>query len=170
MVFDILSPGNRVMEMLKKEQFYDRYGVAEYYIYDPDDNARVGWRREAGQWHRINEGHGWISPLLGVRFELPIVTLVMYRPDGRRFKRLPNWCNVRKPSARRKKLPWRSRSGRPPTSGAPHWSGCNGSVTRPAVRRPELAGLCRAACLAWSVGASAAMPGRGIGSCAAVAR
>ena len=85
-VFEILSPGNRVMEMLKKEQFYDRYGVAEYYVYDPNDNELVGWRREAGQWQRIDEVNGWISPLLGVRFELTTETLVIYRPDGSRFE------------------------------------------------------------------------------------
>ena len=85
-VFEILSPGNRVMEMLKKEQFYDRYGVAEYYVYDPDDNELVGWRREAGQWQRIDEMNGWISPLLGVRFELTTETLVIYRPDGSQFE------------------------------------------------------------------------------------
>jgi Uma2 family endonuclease len=85
-VFEILSPGNRAMEMLKKAQFYERYGVAEYYVYDPDDNELVGWRREAGQWQRIDEVHGWISPLLGVRFELTTETLVMYRPDGSRFE------------------------------------------------------------------------------------
>jgi len=85
-VFEVLSPRNRVMEMLKKEQFYDRYGVTEYYVYDPDDNELVGWRREAGQWQWIDEVHGWISPLLGVRFELMAETLVMYRPDGSRFE------------------------------------------------------------------------------------
>lgn len=85
-VFEILSPGNRAMEMLKKEQFYDRYGVEEYYVYDPDDNELVGWRREAGQWQRIDEVHGWFSPLLGVRFELTNETLVMYRPDGSQFE------------------------------------------------------------------------------------
>jgi Uma2 family endonuclease len=85
-VFEILSPGNRVMEMLKKEQFYDRYGVGEYYVYDPDDNELVGWRREAEQWQQIDAVHGWISPWLGVRFELTTETLVMYRPDGSRFE------------------------------------------------------------------------------------
>ncbi|MFN9866660.1 MAG: Uma2 family endonuclease, partial [Pseudanabaena sp.] len=34
-VFEILSPGNRLKEMTKKLQFYDRHGVEEYYIYDP---------------------------------------------------------------------------------------------------------------------------------------
>jgi hypothetical protein len=55
-------------------------------VYDPDDNELVGWRREAGQWQRIDEVHGWISPLLGVRFELTNETLVMYRPDGSQFE------------------------------------------------------------------------------------
>jgi Uma2 family endonuclease len=36
-VFEVLSPGNRLGEMLKKLRFYERYGVEEYYIYDPDD-------------------------------------------------------------------------------------------------------------------------------------
>ena len=74
------------MEMLKKEQFYEQYGVAEYYVYDPDDNELVGWRRVAGQWQRIDAVNGWMSPLLGVRFELTPETLVVYRPDGSQFE------------------------------------------------------------------------------------
>src|SRR6266478_4161492 len=34
-VFEVLSPGNRFGEMLKKFRFYEHYGVEEYYIYDP---------------------------------------------------------------------------------------------------------------------------------------
>src|SRR5262245_8223447 len=30
-VFEVLSPGNRLAELIKKFQFYDRYGVEEYY-------------------------------------------------------------------------------------------------------------------------------------------
>jgi Uma2 family endonuclease len=35
-VFEILSPGNRLAEMTAKFEFYDRHGAEEYYIYDPD--------------------------------------------------------------------------------------------------------------------------------------
>src|SRR3954447_23611950 len=35
-VFEVLSPGNRFGEMLRKFEFYQRYGVEEYYIYNPD--------------------------------------------------------------------------------------------------------------------------------------
>ena len=34
-VFEILSPGNTVKEMVKKYKFYEHYGVEEYYLYDP---------------------------------------------------------------------------------------------------------------------------------------
>lgn len=46
MVFEILSPGNRPSEMLRKFKFYERYGVQEYYLYDPDDVELTGWLGE----------------------------------------------------------------------------------------------------------------------------
>jgi Uma2 family endonuclease len=85
-IFEVLSPGNRVMEMLKKEQFYEQYGVMEYYVYDPDDNELAGWQRVAGQWQRIDTVDKWVSPLLGIRFELIPETLVISRPDGSQFE------------------------------------------------------------------------------------
>jgi Uma2 family endonuclease len=35
-VFEILSPDNTVLEMSRKLLFYQRYGVLEYYVFDPD--------------------------------------------------------------------------------------------------------------------------------------
>ncbi len=46
-VFEILSPGNRLQEMARKLAFYDRYGVQEYYLYDPCRNDLAGWIRTA---------------------------------------------------------------------------------------------------------------------------
>src|SRR3712207_3605707 len=34
-VFEVLAPSNRPPEMRAKLEFYQRYGVEEYYIYDP---------------------------------------------------------------------------------------------------------------------------------------
>ncbi len=45
-VFEVLSPGNTLAEMALKWQFYDRYGVEEYYLYDPDKNDLTGWQRQ----------------------------------------------------------------------------------------------------------------------------
>jgi Uma2 family endonuclease len=84
-VFEILSPGNRMGEMNKKLKFYERYGVAEYYIYDPDKIDLTGWLRVEQQLEPIDEIQGWVSPQLGIKFELEPDTLTIYRPDGDRF-------------------------------------------------------------------------------------
>ncbi|MGA9380410.1 MAG: Uma2 family endonuclease [Phormidium sp.] len=84
-VFEILSPGNRAGKMADKLLFYQRYGVEEYYIYDPDDIELVGLQRSGDWLEKIEEMNGWISPLLGIRFELKEDTLEIYRPDGQKF-------------------------------------------------------------------------------------
>lgn len=86
-VFEILSPSNSQQEMEKKLLFYDRYGVEEYYIYDPDDNQLQGWlRSEAGAGlDTIPEMANWVSPRLQIRFELSETQLTIYRPDGKPF-------------------------------------------------------------------------------------
>jgi Uma2 family endonuclease len=84
-VFEVLSPGNRVMEMTRKFWFYDKYGVEEYYIYDPDTGELSGWERADGELTEIATMAGWVSPRLGVRFEIEGGELALYRPDGRRF-------------------------------------------------------------------------------------
>jgi Uma2 family endonuclease len=84
-VFEILSPGNRVKEMTRKLKFYDRYGVEEYYIYDPDDNELEGLQRWEGSLELIEEINNWVSPRLGIQFVLTEETLEIYRPDGEKF-------------------------------------------------------------------------------------
>ena len=84
-VFEILSPGNSLKEMAKKLQFYDRYGVEEYYLYDPDKVDLTGWLRSEDGLEVIEEMAGWVSPRLGIRFELAEGELIIYRPDGERF-------------------------------------------------------------------------------------
>jgi Uma2 family endonuclease len=84
-VFEILSPGNRMGEMNRKQQFYERYGVEEYYVYDPDKNDLTGWIKEAERLLPIDEIDGWVSPKLKIKFELESHTLTIYRPDGEPF-------------------------------------------------------------------------------------
>ncbi|MCO6480148.1 MAG: Uma2 family endonuclease [Phaeodactylibacter sp.] len=84
-VFEILSPGNRAGEMAKKFEFYQHYGVEEYYIYDPHQNKLEGYIRRGEELTAIPEIRQWISPLLGIRFEWTVETLTLYRPDGERF-------------------------------------------------------------------------------------
>jgi Uma2 family endonuclease len=68
-VFEILSPGNRPTAMSDKLRFYERYGVEEYYIYDPDYGTLAGWRRRGRELKKIPRMAGFTSPRLGIRFE-----------------------------------------------------------------------------------------------------
>lgn len=83
-VFEILSPGNSLTEMAKKLEFYNYYGVLEYYLYDPDKNDLTGWLRIKDQLEVITDINNWISPQLKIRFVLG-EELEIYRPDGEKF-------------------------------------------------------------------------------------
>jgi Uma2 family endonuclease len=84
-VFEILSPGNTLKEMIKKQQFYDRHGVEEYYIYNPDTNELTGLQRQDGNLSIIEDITHWTSPRLGIRFVLTPATLQVHYPDGSPF-------------------------------------------------------------------------------------
>lgn len=84
-VFEILSPGNRLAQISKKFKFYERYGVEEYYIYDPDQVDLIGWLRTGEDLEVIETMEGWVSPRLKIRFQCPETGLELYYPDGRRF-------------------------------------------------------------------------------------
>ncbi|MEG4938842.1 Uma2 family endonuclease [Microcoleus sp. F4-D5] len=84
-VFEIRSHNDRQTKMNKKLSFYQRHGVEEYYLYDPETNELQGWQRIEGDLEVIEPMEGWISPRLGVRFELGEDGLEIYRPDGEKF-------------------------------------------------------------------------------------
>jgi Uma2 family endonuclease len=84
-VFEVRSPSNRDAEMAAKLRFYDRHGVDEYYVYDPQGRTFDGYRRDAaGDLVRLADADGYTSPRLGVRFDLAD-ELIVTRPDGLRF-------------------------------------------------------------------------------------
>ncbi len=84
-VFEILSPGNRAGEMENKRQFYERHGVEEYYLYDPDRLTQQGWLLLGDQLRPIAAMEDWESPRLGVKFEIGGEDLWIVGPDGRPF-------------------------------------------------------------------------------------
>jgi Uma2 family endonuclease len=84
-VFEVLSPGNRHGEMIRKFRFYEQYGVDEYYVYDPDHLELNGWLRSGDVLREIPNMNGWVSPRLGIRFESSGDDLRLYTPDGRPF-------------------------------------------------------------------------------------
>ena len=86
-VFEVLSPSNTLREMMDKAAFYQEHGVEELYIYDPDNELAWGHvRDEHGRHKRIDSLDGWVSPRLGIRFDLSGKTLVIHDRDGQRFE------------------------------------------------------------------------------------
>ena len=84
-VFEVLSPGNTAPKMQQKFEFYERYGVEEYYIYDPDRGTLRGWVRQAEKLQPVANMQGWVSPRMGVRFGLSGSDLELYTPNGELF-------------------------------------------------------------------------------------
>jgi Uma2 family endonuclease len=86
-VFEVLSPGNRVGEMVRKHEFYALHGVEEYYIYNPDPQRLElsGYLRQGDKLVEIPSMNGHVSPRLKIRFDFDDAGLKLIRPDGQRF-------------------------------------------------------------------------------------
>ena len=85
-VFEILSPGNSKEEMAKKFLFYDHYGVEEYYIYDPNRNKLSIYTRGLATLRLHRDIAKFVSPRLGIRFEMTKPEMTVYGPDGEPFR------------------------------------------------------------------------------------
>jgi len=84
-VFEILSPSNTKAAIAKKFLFYQKYGVEEYYVYEPFKNQLQGWLRNQATLDEIPGIADWVSPRLKVHFVLTAESLQLYYPDGKAF-------------------------------------------------------------------------------------
>lgn len=94
-VFEVRSPGNSQTEMDKKLVFYDRYGVEEYYLYDPDKGDLSGWLRREGRLDVIEQMLDWVSPRLGIKFNMSGTELQLTYPNGEKFATYVELANLR---------------------------------------------------------------------------
>jgi len=86
-VFEVLSKGNTAREMMDKMAFYERHGVAEYIIFDPETSTLQIWCLDAvGGMKQVAEPQGWTSPALGITFWTAPGTLHAILPDGSRMR------------------------------------------------------------------------------------
>ncbi len=87
-VFEVLSPSNSTMEMIKKLRFYEQYGVEEFIIIDPDKPSFEVWERQEDRLQAIEiKQAGWTSKRMGIHIKKDPesgAVLVTY-PDGRPF-------------------------------------------------------------------------------------
>ncbi len=91
-VIEIISPGNTPSEMMDKLEFYDQFGVEEYYTFDPQKQKFNAWHRQNAHLQYLYTQQEWYSSLLGVTFTLEVAKnspnygLVVTRKDGTRFE------------------------------------------------------------------------------------
>lgn len=85
-VFEVLSPCNTEDEMQAKFLFYEKYGVEEYYVIDPDEPTARGYFRHEGSLVPVTRLNGFVSPRLGIRFELLPDDVKIFTPTGRPFQ------------------------------------------------------------------------------------
>ena len=121
MVFEVLSPGNRVDELLRKFRFYEKYGVEEYYIYNPENGDLFGWRRRDGGLEEITEMNGHVSLRLGIRFEPGDGpdNLKISGPDGQPFRTHQELMDQADAERQRGDLLWYPQEGQPKVRLAP---------------------------------------------------
>ncbi|HBQ99435.1 MAG TPA: hypothetical protein DD761_13145, partial [Cyanobacteria bacterium UBA11691] len=62
---EIVSPSNTTGEMNDKFEFYDHYGVEEYYVYDLELNQLQGWLRSGGEINRNSSNGGLEKSFIG---------------------------------------------------------------------------------------------------------
>jgi Putative restriction endonuclease len=84
-VFEVLSPSNSYQELDDKLDFYDRHGVEEYYVLDPDTNRLKIWLRRGSALVRERNVNMFDSPRLGARFDMSSSEITIYAPNGQRF-------------------------------------------------------------------------------------
>jgi Uma2 family endonuclease len=100
-VFEVLSPKNTPLEMADKLAFYDEHGAEEYYLYDPDKNTLAVYLRQGTAFRRMRPVDGFVSPRLGVRFQMTEPEMTVFYPDGRPFLTFEEEAAARQQSEKR---------------------------------------------------------------------
>jgi hypothetical protein len=84
-VFAVLSPRNTGIELIDKHAFSEEYGVEGFYVYNPDTEALRAYTRRGDVLRRMGQMNGFVSPRLGIGFDLTGPELVVRYPDGQPF-------------------------------------------------------------------------------------
>jgi len=88
-VIEVLSPGNTMREMMRKATFYERHGVREFIVIDPEKGTGWAYIYEDGMLaEEVASLGGWTSPALGITFVGEGEQLRVIGPDGKPFETL----------------------------------------------------------------------------------
>lgn len=64
LLVEILSPGNKEYDLIKKKDLYERFGVREYWIIDPDTRLTMVFILENHKYKLIGEDIGTVKSVL----------------------------------------------------------------------------------------------------------
>lgn len=68
-LIEILSKGNKDHDLIRKKDLYERFGVQEYHVVDPDSKLVLSFSFVEGSYGEAQEGIGKLwSPLLQAEF------------------------------------------------------------------------------------------------------
>jgi Uma2 family endonuclease len=69
LVIEVLSPGNKKHDTIIKKAIYEKFGVREYWVIDPDTKQSYGYSLVKGAYQHFEETSGKLSsPLLNGTF------------------------------------------------------------------------------------------------------
>ena len=84
-IVEVRSKSNTTAELADRLAFYERYGAEEYYDFDPKRNKLRVYLRAGGSLIEQDYGRVFVSPMMGVRFDLTGTVMRVYTPDDKPF-------------------------------------------------------------------------------------
>jgi len=63
-IIEILSPGSRNFDLVKKKKAYEKTGVKEYWVVDPSTKECIGYQLTKGKFEELKKEKGKITSLL----------------------------------------------------------------------------------------------------------
>jgi Uma2 family endonuclease len=64
LLVEVLSPGNKDHDLIKKKDLYERFGVKEYWIIDPETKLALCFKLVSGKYVKAGEEIGLIQSIL----------------------------------------------------------------------------------------------------------
>jgi Uma2 family endonuclease len=84
-IIEVRSKSNTPDELADRLAFYERHGAEECYDFDPKDNKLQVYLKRDNKLVEQDYGRVFVSPLMGVRFDLSGTVMRVYTPDDKPF-------------------------------------------------------------------------------------